>query len=110
RTVVLAPPPEGVVRRAYTAASRNGREASRLRQGAKVAYSTFVYASQPRRGKPVSVRWFAPGGKPIGTTAKPNRPTVQTTIWSRAALPKGRYLVELLSGKSVVAVHTVAIG
>jgi hypothetical protein len=109
RTVVLPPPPEGVVRRAYTGASRNGRAAASLRYGARVAYTTFVYASQPRRGKHVGVRWFAPDGKPIGTTEKANRPTVQTTIWSGATLPKGRYVVELWSDEAVVAAHTVTI-
>ena len=110
RTVVLPPPPEGVVRRAYTSRTASGRATPHLTTGTKVAYATFVFASQPQGGEKLSVRWFSPAGKPVGGHAESNRPTVQTSVRSSAPIPRGRWRVELRVGRTVISTHTVDIG
>jgi hypothetical protein len=110
RTVVLPPPPEGVVRRAFASVSSSGRAASSLRFGVRSAWATFVFASQPAPGRRLSVRWFGADGRVIGTRTKSNRPTVQTAIAAGgASLPKGRYRVELRSGNAAIATHSLTI-
>ena len=109
RTVVLPPPPEGVVRRAYTARTASGPASTHLLYGTKAAYATFVFASQPRRGEKLSVRWFSPAGKLVGRRAESNRPTVQTSVRSNAPIPRGRWRVELRAGRTIISTHTVDI-
>jgi hypothetical protein len=71
----------------------------------------FVFASQPQPGRRLHVRWFGVNGRPIGTKDEANRPTVQTAISARnASIPRGRYRVELRSGSTTIATHTVTIG
>ena len=110
RTVVLPPPPEGVVRRAYTARTAGGPASPHLLHGTKAAYATFVFASQPRRGEKLSVRWFSPAGKLVGSRSESNRPTVQTSVRSNAPIQRGRWRVELRAGRTVISTHTVDIG
>jgi hypothetical protein len=109
RTVVLPPPPEGVVRRSFTARTRGGSPTGSLPPGAKGAYVTFVFASQPKAGQHLTVSWENPAGKTIGTAPKPNRPTVDTGITSGTPLPKGTWHVVLRAGKTIVATHRLVI-
>jgi hypothetical protein len=109
RTIVLPPPPEGVVRRSFTSRSAGGKTTGALRFGATKAYATFVFASQPVRGKGLEVRWYSPNGKLLGTKRKPNRPTVETSISSSLRLAKGAWRVTLVAGKTVIATHAVSI-
>jgi hypothetical protein len=110
RTIVLPPPAEGVVRRAFTTVTKGGTPMSRVQFGTKSAYTTFVFASQPKRGERLSVRWIGASGKPIGTRSESNRPTVQTGITAlEGPLPMGRYRVELRAGATIIATHTFTI-
>ena len=45
----------------------------------------------------------------VGIVRKPNRPTVQSSISTRAPLPRGALRAELRSGNAVVSAHTVTI-
>jgi hypothetical protein len=110
RTVVLPPPSEGVVRRAFTTLTNDGKPAKSVRFGTQSAYTTFVFAAQPRRGEHLSVRWFGANGKAIGTQPESNRPTVQTGITTlKGPLPQGRYRVELWADATIIATHNVTI-
>jgi hypothetical protein len=109
RTVVLPPPPEGVVRRAFTSRTAGGKPTSTIRHGAKSLSCTFVFASQPQAGQKLSVAWRDQTGKLVAIRAKPNRPTVQTGVSSNRPLPKGRWRVDLRTGQNVIATHTTVI-
>jgi hypothetical protein len=109
RTIVLPPPPDGVVRRSFTSRRLNGSPTRELPSGTKSAFVTFVFASQPAAKRKLTVEWLAPAGKAIGSTRKPNRPTVQTSISSSTALPRGTWRVRLRSGSTLIATHNVIV-
>jgi hypothetical protein len=109
RTIVLPPPAEGVVRRAFTSRTATGKPTPRIRFGAKSASSTFVFAAQPNARTKLTVVWHDQNGRVIAVRPKPNRPTVQTGVSSNSALPKGRWRVELRSGRVVIATHEIVV-
>jgi Divergent InlB B-repeat domain len=109
RTIVLPPPPEGVVRRAFTSRNAAGKPTPSIRFGGTSASSTFVFAAQPDARKKLSVVWHDQDGKVIAVRPEPNRPTVQTGVSSNSALPKGRWRVELRSGRVVIATHEIVV-
>ena len=56
------------------------------------------------RGKAVTVRWYWPNGKLLGSIKKSNRPTIVSFIRVPAAdsLPKGNWTAELRAGSKIV--------
>jgi hypothetical protein len=97
-TLTLGGPPEGVV--GTSIASVHGKSAS----------VHFVFASQPPdKNVPVSVLWFQPNGKLLGTAPKSNRPTVDSSISSNAPLPKGTWKVELKVGSTITKITTFKV-
>jgi PKD repeat protein len=110
RTVELPAPPEGVVRRAFASSSEQGAPAPTLAAGAKEAWVHFVLAAQPKPSRAITVTWYLPGGKLLGTVGKSNRPTVESFVRSDAPLPSGFWRVELRAGGKLVKTLAVRIG
>jgi hypothetical protein len=102
RTATLAPPPEGVVRKGFASRSANGRPVSRLPVRSKVAWANFRFEAQPRRGRILSVSWYYPNGRLLGTVLKPNRPVVSSFIRSDAGIAGGLWVAELRAGGRIV--------
>jgi hypothetical protein len=103
QTVTLAAPPEGVVRKSYPSIAQGGRQVRSVPAGQGQAYANFILQSQPVRSAPVTIRWYWPNGKLLGTIKKSNRPTVSSFIREPTgnSLPKGDWVAELRAGKIV---------
>jgi hypothetical protein len=102
QTLVLPAPAEGVARRAYASATENGPPAPTLPAGAKEAWAHFQLEAQPKRTLKVTVSWFSPSGKLVGTIEKPNRPDVESFARSELGLGSGLWRVELRAGTKLV--------
>ena len=110
RTIALAAPTEGVVRAAFASATEQGPPAVSLPAGSKQAWARFRFEVQPRAGQSVSVRWYFPDGRLLGTAPKSNRPEVSSSIRSEAALPTGAWRAELVAGSRIVQRLSVRVG
>ncbi len=63
RVVVLAPPPEGVIGRAYVSATEHGRPVKHLPAGSKAIYVHYIWAPGGRPAKPaLTESWSGPTG------------------------------------------------
>lgn len=63
RVVVLAPPPEGVIGKAYVSATEHGRPVKRLPARSKAIYAHYIWAPGGRPAKPaLTESWSAPTG------------------------------------------------
>jgi hypothetical protein len=104
QTVTLPAPPEGVVRTSYPSAALAARPVKSVPASGRQAYANFVLQTQPVRGKAVTVRWYWPNGKLLGSIKKSNRPTIVSFIRVPAAdsLPKGNWVAELRAGSKIV--------
>jgi hypothetical protein len=101
KTLALLGPPGGVVGRAFASSSANGAPAAKLHKP-KQAFVTFDFQAQPRPGQKLTISWFEPNGKLLGTASKPGSPIVTSSIRSNAPLPSGAWHVELRSGGTLV--------
>lgn len=101
RTVVLRSPSEGVVRQAFSSASREGGAQPRFPRGTKEVWANFRFATQPLRRMPVTVTWYRPNGSKLGTVAKANRPEVESFMAFGPGLPSGLWTAELRAGGRV---------
>jgi hypothetical protein len=99
QTVTLDPPASGVARRAYGSIRSQKRQAS----------ATFVLQTQPRRGARVTVSWYWPNGRLLGTVAKNNNPRIVSVLGSAVPLPPGTWRAVLRAGTSVVSTLGVRI-
>jgi hypothetical protein len=104
QTVTLASPPEGVVRTAYLSAALATKPVHSVPSNGHQAYANFVFQNQPVRSKVLTVRWYWPNGKLLGSIKKTNRPTIVSFIREPAAdtLPKGNWTAELRAGSKIV--------
>jgi hypothetical protein len=109
RTLTLASPSEGVVRRAFFRSSRTGPAATRIAVGSREAWAVFQFETQPARS-PIVVTWFAPDGQVIGSSTKNSRPTIESVIGSGTGLRAGTYRAELSAGGRVVRRVNVPVG
>ena len=100
RTLSVAAPAEGVVRRAFLSTTRGGPPVRRLRHGVREVWATFQLAAQPT-AVPVTVSCYAKG-RLLGTRTKSNRPVLETGIGAPAGLTAGSYRVDLKAGGRVV--------
>src|SRR5262249_20940289 len=82
QTITLPSPPEGVVRKSYPSAARGGGQVKPVPASGGQAYanSAFDGRSQPARSAQITIRWYWPNGKLLGTIKKSNRPTVVSFI------------------------------
>jgi hypothetical protein len=110
QTISIPAPAEGVVRRAFRSTTRGGRGRERLPKGAPEAWANFRFEVQPRRTRTVSVRWFTPEGRLLGSVAKSNRPVVSSYLRLPSGLPSGRWVAQLRVGGKVVQTLSVPIG
>ena len=81
----------------------------RLPSGEKLGSSSSEFQSVSRTGFPpprlnqkLTISWFEPNGKLLGSASKPSGPTVTSSIKSNAALPRGAWRVDLRSGGTLV--------
>jgi hypothetical protein len=72
-------------------------------------WAHFVFAAQPRAGSKVTVTWYFPDGKQIGTVPKANRPEVTSFLRSNFPIPVGTWRAELRAGGRVVQVLGVRV-
>lgn len=101
RTVVLRSPSEGVVRQAFSSASREGGAQLRFPRGTKEVWANFRFATQPLKRMPVTVTWYRPNGSKLGTVVKANRPEVESFMVFGPGLPSGLWTAELRAGGRV---------
>ena len=104
QTVTLPAPPEGVVRTSYPSTAKGSRPVKSVPAAQRQAYANFVFQNQPVRNKQITIRWYWPNGKLLGTIKKSNRPTVFSFIGepTGSVLPKGNWVAELRSGTKIV--------
>jgi hypothetical protein len=112
RTLVLPPPPEGVVRRAYVSATKAGTAVPGVPANASRVWANFAFAAQPQAGKKLTVRWYWPDGRLLLTSRRANRPVVSSGIGDPTGAPMlhGRWRVELRAGGRLVKTLTVPVG
>lgn len=109
RTLTLASPLEGVVRRATFSSSQNGTAQTRLPIGVREAWAIFQFETQPLLG-PITATWYAPNGTLIGSSTKNNRPRITTGIGSAGGLAAGLFRVDLAAGGRIVKRLSVRVG
>jgi hypothetical protein len=110
RPIVVPAPPEGVVRRTFTSAVEDGPATARLPKGSVQAWAHFRMATQPSTRLPVSVTWYWPNGKRLGSVEKSNRPEIVSFLRLGSGLASGAWTAELRAGRKVVKRLTVRIG
>jgi hypothetical protein len=109
RAITLAPPPQGVVSKAFASSSSGGGPQISIPAGRKSAFVHFVFQTMPTGKEPLSVAWYRPGGKLLGVATKSSVPVVTSSISSKAPLPAGTWRVDLRAGKTVVKTVTLAV-
>jgi hypothetical protein len=104
QTITLAAPPEGVVRKSYPSASQGSKPVQSVPADQGQVYANFVFQNQPFKNQQVTVRWYWPNGKLLGSIKKSNRPTVFSFIKepTGSSLPKGNWVAELRAGNKIV--------
>jgi hypothetical protein len=101
-TIALAPPPQGVVSKAFASASPGGGPRISIPAGRKAAFVHFGFQTLPSTKQKLSVAWYRPGGKLLGVATKSTAPDVTSSISSKAPLPAGTWRVDLRAGNTVV--------
>jgi uncharacterized repeat protein (TIGR02543 family) len=109
KTVSLPPPPTGVVLRAFASASAHSGPTGSVHASGRQVFAHFMFQSVPGQGKPISIAWYEPGGRLLGVAPKPTALEVDSSIVSKAPLPKGTWRVDLRAGNTVVKSVTVEI-
>ena len=109
RSLILPAPAEGVVERAYASTNEKGAPVRSVAAGSKEAHATFVFAAQPRAPLKLTVSWYQPGGRLLGSVVKSNRPTIASFIRSKQRLPAGTWVAVLRAGKKVVKQLSVRV-
>jgi hypothetical protein len=110
QTIAIPSPREGVVRKAYVSVKRGGAAVQRLPAGATAAWANFRFESQPLVSGPLSVSWYWPDGRLLGTVRKSNRPVVSSYLRLATGLPKGLWRAELRARGRVVQRLAVRVG
>jgi hypothetical protein len=108
KPVTLTAPTAGIVSKAYTSESDHGPATAHLKD-AKSIWVHFYYQTQPSTKTPITISWYAPTGRLVGSVTEPNRPDLQSRVGSTAALPKGAWRADLRSGTTVVKTVTVNV-
>jgi hypothetical protein len=110
QTLTLPAPREGFVRSSYVTTRQGGRRLLRLPRQSREAWAYFVFHTQPRAGQPLSVSWYTPQGRLLGTVQKTNRPEIFSFVRSSAPLARGMWRAELRAGGRIVKRLRVRIG
>jgi hypothetical protein len=110
RSVTLAGPPEGIVRRATPSGSRAGPAQAKLPKTARQAWVRFRFASKPAAKKVVAT-WYFPNGTRAGDKVFDYSPILDATVSNPGGpLPPGRWRCVLHIGNQVVSAVSVTIG
>jgi hypothetical protein len=109
RAVMLGAPAEGVVRRAFQTDSEDGPPATSVPYGPTQIWAHYLFAAQPQAGRKLTVTWYRPDGRLIGTIPKPNRPVVWSWLRSNYPIPRGIWRAELHAGGRLVKVLGVRV-
>jgi hypothetical protein len=109
QALVLDAPREGVVRQAFVTATEAGPKVLRL-PSVPEAWAHFRMAAQAVDDVPLSVRWYYPDGRVLGTAGKSNRPEITSFIRSATPLPSGAWVAELRAGDTIIQRLSVRIG
>jgi hypothetical protein len=110
RPIIVPAPPEGVVRQAFATTVAAGPPTARLPASSTRAYAYFRFATQPASGRPLTVAWYWPDGRLLGTVQKSNRPEVVTHLESSVPIDRGTWVAELRAGSQIVQRLAVPIG
>ncbi len=110
RPIVVPAPLEGVIRQGFVTAIEDGPATVRLPRGTTEAWAHFRLATQPASNLPVTVAWYWPDGRPLGTVSKANRPEIVSFLRLGSGLPSGAWIAELRAGNRIVKRLTVRIG
>ena len=102
RTITLAPPPQGIVDKAFASSSATGGPSATIPASKRSAFVHFDFQSLPSANQKLTVAWYQPGGKLLGVATKSNAPEITSSISSKAPLPIGTWRVDLRAGKTVV--------
>lgn len=110
RPIVVSAPLEGVVRQAFASSVEDGPATVRLPMRSTEAWAHFRLATQPAKRLRLTVAWYWPNGKLLGTTPKANRPEISSFLKLGSGLPSGSWFAELRAGRTVVKRLTVRVG
>jgi hypothetical protein len=109
RSLTLAPPPLGLLGRAWTSAARHGPAAASLPGTDKQVWAYFHYIVLPEADLPLSVTWYAPGGKKVGAVGKPPAPTIESVVGSTSSLTAGTWEAVLSARGKALDTVTVTV-
>jgi len=109
--VLLTPPPEGVVTRAFLTTSPSGAPRARVGR-VRVLYGVFRFAAPPRRVRSLTVEWRVGGFRTRFRATPPAGRVVTVQIGSLGGgrLAPGRWSATLRAGGRVVAVARGRVG
>jgi Tol biopolymer transport system component len=104
KTLVLRPPPEGVVSQAWVSAVIGGLPAVRFPRSTWLVASHFRFAALPRPGRAVVVSWYDPSGRLARSIRKPRAQSIAAFLATRdrSPMPAGAWQVVLRAGPTVV--------
>jgi Tol biopolymer transport system component len=107
--VRVAPPPEGVVRRAVIARARRGPAVLSLRSVTRI-WASFSFAARPLGRRVITVTWLKDGKALARPEPRRLAGTIESSLGNGGeTIPPGSYRCVLRSGKTVVAVAAVRI-
>jgi hypothetical protein len=108
---LAAPPARGLVSRAYVAAFRRGPAATRLSGRRDQMWAYFVFLVQPARSRAITVTWYAPGGRLVGTAGKARSQVIESSVVGRGGtFQRGVWRAVLRVGGRTVAQARVRVG
>jgi hypothetical protein len=110
QTIAIPSPREGVVRKAFVSAKQGGAAVQRLPRGATSAWANFRFESQPLVNGPLTVSWYWPDGRLLGSVRKSNRPVISSFLRLATGLPNGLWRAELRARGRVVQRLAVRVG
>jgi hypothetical protein len=110
QTIAIPSPRDGVVRKAFVSARQSGRAVQRLPKGATEAWANFRFETQPLATRTLTVSWYWPDGRLVGTVRKSNRPVISSYLRLGTGLPSGLWRAELRSRGRVVQRLAVRVG
>ena len=92
-------PPEGVVDTATISTTKGGKS-QKVMSGPKALWVRFHFLTPPTGAKTVKIVWRTPSFQFVGAVTKPYSTTIDSTLASNAALPKGVwYAIMSVDGK-----------
>jgi hypothetical protein len=92
-------PPEGVVDSATISTTKGGKSQKTI-SGPKALWVRFHFLVPPTGAKTVKIVWRTPSFQFVGAVNKPYATTIDSTLASNAALPKGTwYALMYVNGK-----------